>query len=125
MEKIYDETYASGGKTSRNIWYANVALSQPRLHGSLVTLSQELQEAIVSTVHDDLHETSPSTETNWYFYDSIVHEDALGDTPRASLMIKQQQGIFLAHFNCSDQNFALNLNHLLEVKETLEWLLLE
>lgn len=119
MKKLYDETFTSEKKSSRNIWYVGISLSHQGEHGALLALSEAVQECIVAKVKEDLSEDASATETNWYFYDAETTEDALGEKPRSSVMVRYRSSRFLVHLNFSDHNFAVNLEPILEMKEAL------
>ena len=120
MKQLYDETYKSEGRSSRNIWYSNVHLSKVSEYGSLIELSEEIITSLVNVIQDDLKTAETNTETNWYFYDSVTNKDAMEDDIRSSVMIKETSGNFLVHINCSDHNFAINFNEIQRQKEKLE-----
>lgn len=125
MKKLYDETYSDdNGKKSRNIWYSNLQLSTKAEYGFLIHLSEEVQHQVLNAIKIDLSNGVSNEEINWYFYDAASNKDALGENPRASLMIKQNKA-FVVHFNFSDLNFAINFEQILENKIRLETLLEE
>jgi phage FluMu gp28-like protein len=119
MKKLYDETFTSEKKSSRNIWYAGLNLSMQGEYGVLLALSEAVQECIAARIKEDLFEDATATETNWYFYDAETNEDALGEKPRSSVMVRYSSSQFIAHLNFSDHNFAVNLESILEMKKEL------
>lgn len=119
MKKLYDETFTSEKKSSRNIWYAGLNLSHQGEYGSLLAISETVQECIAARIKEDLSESASATETNWYFYDAETNEDALGEKPRSSVMVRYSSPQFIVHLNFSDHNFAVNLESILEMKEAL------
>jgi len=120
MKKLYDETYKSDDRSSRNIWYSNVPLSKVSEYGSLINLSEEVITSLTEVIQNDLIIAETNTETNWYFYDSATNKDAIEDDVRSSVMVKKSFGNFLVQVNCSDHNFAINFNEIQKQKEQLE-----
>ncbi|GAB7390862.1 hypothetical protein [Lactococcus garvieae] len=120
MKQLYDETYKSEEQSSRNIWYSNIQLSKVSEYGSLINLSEEVITSLTGVIQNDLKVPEPNTETNWYFYDSVTNKDAIEDEVRSSVMVKKSFGDFLVHVNCSDHNFAININEIQKQKEQLE-----
>lgn len=119
MKKLFDETFISEQKSSRNIWYSGLSLSHQGEYGALLALSEAVQESIVAKIKEELSEDATVTEMNWYFYDAETNEDALGEKPRSSVMVRYSTSQFLVHLNFSDHNFAVNLESILEMKDAL------
>jgi len=120
MEKIYDETFASEGRASRNIWYKGANLTKDSEYGKIFHLTDEVQNEIIKLVHENLEDkTQKVTETNFYFYDSATNQDAMNDQVRISLMLREKDGQFVALFNMTDHNFAINLDQTLQIQAQL------
>lgn len=118
MKKIFDERFEAEGKTSRNIWYSELPLTEMGEFGPVINLSSQVQEEIAELVNQTISETE-STENNFYFYDSETNQDALDEPIRISLMIREKNGQFIVHFNMTDHNFAVNLDSTLETQKSL------
>lgn len=119
MKKLYDETFTSEKKSIRNIWYTGLSLSPQGEYGALLALSEAVQASIAAKIKADLSEDATATEMNWYFYDAETNEDALGEEPRSSVMVRYSSSQFIVHLNFSDHNFGVNLDPILEMKEAL------
>lgn len=120
MEILYDETYASsdGSQTSRNIWFGYADITVDGEHSKLIMLSDEFMDELCKTTKGSFK--AGPTETNWYFYASTVTKDAIGDSIRPSIMIRERDGKYIVHFNFSDYDFALNIDAILMYKAGLE-----
>ena len=123
MKKIYDETYTSGGQSSRNVWYSGCSLHQESEFVSIGNLSTAVQKLIVEQIRQDIRENGAGTETNWYFYDSITTEDANADKVRSSLMVKLMNKAFMTHINVSDHTFAVGFKTVQDQVSSLEEIL--
>ena len=123
MERLYDETYASkdGARTSRNIWYSQLDLTEKGEYGQVVKLDGDLLSAIALTVRNDLQQNQESpSETNWYFYGKGVERESIGKCLLPAVMVREKQGGFLAHVSISDHDFALNIDKVVSFKNALE-----
>ncbi|KRF10035.1 hypothetical protein ASG89_00335 [Paenibacillus sp. Soil766] len=124
MEILFDETYASedGKKASRNIWYGYADMSVDGEYGKELNLNENLMEDLCRKIRNNLSEsTTPTpTETNWYFYGNSTTQDAVGDSIRPTIMVRERAGLFVINFNMSDHNFAINLDDILVFKTNFE-----
>ncbi|MBC2392126.1 hypothetical protein [Listeria booriae] len=112
MKKLFDETHESEARFYRTVWYGYV-------EGNL---DDALQEDIVSIVKADLAQKAdnPPTATHWIFYGGATNKDAIGDTVRASLMIRERGGNFVCHYNMSDFDFVMAFDMVEAFKSRLE-----
>lgn len=124
MEKLFDETFAKEDNSivSRNIWYGYIELYQDAEYGKEIVLDENLIGTICKIVKSNLLEDIRllPTETNWYLYGETVTTDAIEDTIRPTIMIREKNGVFLVHCNISDHDFALNIDNILSFKSNLE-----
>lgn len=124
MEKLFDETFASedNGLVSRNIWYGYVELYRTSEYGKEILLDENLINMICKIIKGNLSEDIKPfpTETNWYFYGKTVTQDAIEDIIRPTIMVREKKGVFLAHCNISDNDFAVNIDKILSFKSNLE-----
>ena len=129
MEKLFDETYTSEDKTqvSRNIWYGYIELYKEATYGKEIILNDDIIDTIVKVIKSDISQdkTPLPTETNWYIYGKTLTKDAIEDTIRPSIMIREKNDQFLVHCNISDQDFALSIDNILLFKSNLEKQLME
>ena len=124
MKNLFDETYTSedGKRASRNIWHGDVDIYVDGAYGKVVGLNEGLMDNLLGIIAGDLAKdgTGAATETNWYFYGSDVTREDIGDHSRSTIMVRERAGEFIAHFNISDQDFALNIDAILAFKAELE-----
>ncbi|MCL2360854.1 MAG: hypothetical protein FWC73_03445 [Defluviitaleaceae bacterium] len=121
MKVLFDETYPSkdGKETSRNLWYGYADFSAQHEYGKIITLNEDMIQSLCGIIKNDLTMAS-STETNWYFYGDYVSKDAIGDSIRPTIMIREKAGKFTVNFSISDYDFAVNIDAILEYKADLE-----
>ncbi|AQY51517.1 hypothetical protein PWEIH_07741 [Listeria weihenstephanensis FSL R9-0317] len=112
MKKLFDETNEFESKYYRTIWYGYVVGS----------LDERLQEKVVATVQADLAQKTenPLAATHWVFYSEETSKDAIGDTVRPSLMIRERDGVFVANYNVSDFGFVTAFDMIADFTEKLE-----
>ena len=67
-----------------------------------------------------LNTANAPTETNWYFYGSAVNQDAIGESVRSTIMVRERAGEFITNFSISDHDFAVNIDTILSFKRELE-----
>ena len=122
MKVLFDETFPSndGKRTSRNIWYGYADISVDGEYGKDIRLTDDFKDHLCEIVKNDLSQNNTSTETNWYFYGSAVTQDAIGDSIRPTIMIRERSGTFITNFNISDHDFAVNIDAILSFKDDLE-----
>lgn len=128
MEKLFDETFGTedGSRTSRNIWYGYAELAVEGDFGNVLKLDERVMGELGQFIQNNLAETkaSKSTETNWYFYGNTQTKDAIDDSIRPSIMVREKDGAFVVHCNFSDHDFANKLDHILDFKKAFEGYLL-
>lgn len=124
MKALFDETFTTEDRSraSRNLWYGYLEMSADGEYGRDIWLTDSLLETLCETVKRDLSESKMPlpTETNWYFYGDAVTEDAIGDSIRPTLMIREKNGDFLVHINMSDHDFAVNIDAILLFQTVLQ-----
>ena len=122
MKILFDETYASndGKQASRNIWYGDADIYVNGEYGKVIRLNESLMNSLCEIIKNDLSKNAAPTETNWYFYGSAVTQDDIGDNSRSTIMVRERSGEFIANFNISDQDFALNIDAILLFKADFE-----
>ena len=124
MEKLFDETHTleDNSIVSRNIWYGYVELYRDSEYGKEIILDDNLIDIISKIIKSDLSEDIKPfpTETNWYLYGKTLTRDAIDDTIRPTIMIREKKGAFLVHCNISDFDFALNIDKILSFNTALE-----
>lgn len=104
MKQLYDETHGEIGDYNRTLWYTY-------LEGEY---DSKLIEKLVNIIKTDLAaelEKVPSA-TNWVFYTETQEDDAIGDKVRASLMVRERDGLFVANYNMSDYDFVIAYDRL-------------
>ena len=128
MEKLFDETFATEdcGIVSRNIWYGYVELYKDTEYGKEIILDENLMNVICKIIKSNLSEDKKPvpTETHWYLYGKTVTQDAIEDTIRPTIMIREKNDVLLVHCNISDHDFAVNIDKVLSFKSNLENLLM-
>lgn len=122
MEKLFDETFACEDIVSRNIWYGYVELYRDAEYGKEILLDESLINNICEIVKSNLSEDIKPipTVTHWYLYGKTVTQDAIEDSIRPNIMIREKQGIFLVHCNISDNDFAVSIDKILKFQSNLE-----
>ena len=124
MKILFDETHTSndGKHTSRNIWYGYADLSVDAEYGKIIELSEDFRDHLCELIKKDLSENKANspTETNWYFYGSTVTKDAIGDSIRPTIMVREKSDEFVTNINISDYDFAVNLDAILSFKMDFE-----
>ena len=122
MDKLFDETFSFEDNVSRNIWYGYIELYRDAEYGKEILLNESLLNDICEIVENNLSEDIKPipTETNWYLYGKTVTSDAIEDSVRPNIMIREKLGIFLVHCNISDNDFAVNIDKILKFQSDLE-----
>ena len=124
MKILFDETFTSedGKRASRNIWYGYADITVEGRYGKSIKLSEEFMDNLCEIIKKDLsHDAAKApTETNWYFYGSAVTKDAIGDSVRPTVMVRERSGEFITNFTISDHDFAVNIDAILLFKADFE-----
>jgi hypothetical protein len=124
METLFDETFETpdGKDISRNIWYGYADISVDGAFGKDIHLTDDFIQIVCGLVRGDLASDSKPTptETNWYIYGQDTAKDAIGDTVRPTIMIREKDKAFTVNINVSDHDFALHIDEVLAFKEDLE-----
>ncbi|MDR1553276.1 MAG: hypothetical protein LBS69_07435 [Prevotellaceae bacterium] len=124
MKVLFDETYTSndGKRASRNIWYGYADMSVDGEYGKVTSFNEDLMCLLCETVKNDLsmNDTNIPIETNWYFYGNAVTQDAIGNSIRPTVMVRERAGEFITNFNISDHDFAVNIDAILLFKKDFE-----
>ena len=122
MKILFDETYTSKDEKSqsRNIWYGYGTFSIDGEYGKSLNLNQEIINMLCDLIQKDSSQFNHATEINWYFYGSDVTKDAIGDSIRPTIMIREKSGSFITNINISDYDFATNIDAILSFKQDLE-----
>lgn len=81
----------------------------------------ELEHEIVSKIKGDLEYVSENEieSTSWIFYSEVQSDDAIGDKVRASFMVRELKGNFVAIYNMSDFDFVTAYESLEEFKSNV------
>ena len=123
IKKLFDETYSSndGKQKSRNIWYGYFDISVDGEYGKVIRLDDHIMDTLCGIIKNDLLANNNTPDkTNWYFYGSVVTQDAIGENIRSSIMVRERNGEFVTNFNISDCDFALNIDAILSFKTKFE-----
>ncbi|MFD1928861.1 hypothetical protein ACFSFY_12540 [Sporosarcina siberiensis] len=124
MKILFDETHTSndGKHSSRNIWYGYADISVDGEYGKTLELSEDFMDNLCELIKKDLstNKADSPTETNWYFYGSTVTQDAIGDTIRPTIMVRERSNEFVTNMNISDYDFAVNMDAILLFKGNFE-----
>lgn len=122
MEILFDETFPTndGKRTSRNIWYGYANISVDGEYGKDIKLGDDFMDTLCQTIKKDLSSGDAATETNWYFYGDAIAQDAIGDSVRSTIMVRERDGEFVTNFNISDHDFALSIDAILSFKKDFE-----
>jgi len=124
MEVLFDETFTSddGQLSSRNIWYGYANISVDGEYGKDIKLDEALIDELCGIINNDLsgNAVNAPTETNWYIYGDAVVQDAIGDSIRSTIMVRERSGEFVTNFNISDHDFAVNIDAILLFKADFE-----
>ncbi|MGX7417853.1 hypothetical protein ACWOFR_03505 [Carnobacterium gallinarum] len=112
MKKLFDETFTHEDGASRTIWYGYL---QDELNEIVL---DELTEIVKSDLKE---ETADNTITSWIFYFEAKNEDAIGDSVRQSIMIREKEQAYSVNVNMSDFGFVTKFDELSKVKELLEF----
>lgn len=124
MKKLFDETFSNEdhSQISRNIWYGYAELAVGGDYGKVLKLDEKVMDKLGRIIQSNLSEPSDPrpTETNWYFYGNTQTKDAINDSIRPSIMVREKESSFVVHCNFSDHDFAMNLDHILNFKNEFE-----
>lgn len=124
MDKLFDETFAKEDNSivSRNIWYGYIELYTDGQYGKDITLDENVVEKICGIVKGDMSEKADPapTEYNWYFYGKSQAVDAIGDSIRPTIMIRNKAGEFLVRCNISDHDFALQIDTVVSFEKNMQ-----
>lgn len=107
MKLLFNEQFG----TSTFYWY--------QLNVSNVEELNKQLEAIINTCHGN----KDKEEVQFYFYTQEVHQDAIGDRVRTTLMIRRVNDVYEYNLNVADSVMATKAETIMRLKNALDDLL--
>lgn len=132
MKRLYDETHPyAENDHRRTLWYQlekedglGFMFGPPEEYGVSFLVPGDygkLAEAALSAVRESLDEAQNPvpTETHWILYTHRRDQDAIGDTVRFTIMLRQKGGRFDCDIMYSDFLFASAFDEIIKIKQAL------
>lgn len=132
MKKLYDETYPySENDRRRTQWYQleqedglGFLFGEPEEYGVSFLIPSDyrpLAQLLLAEVQKSRTEpeNEQATETHWVFYTNRKDGDAIGDSVRFTIMLRDKGGQVDCDIHYSDFLFASAYDEIMKIKQTI------